>query len=114
MSKHSFTTNFFAQDSDSSKNAQLLNENELTKLTKLIRIQLSQQKLSEYTKECNMILCWMQQLSKVNTKSNMLRNKSLRMREDNIQYLQSKREDVLCNTQTKHNCFIVPKVINEE
>ncbi|MBQ4874719.1 MAG: Asp-tRNA(Asn)/Glu-tRNA(Gln) amidotransferase subunit GatC [Rickettsiaceae bacterium H1] len=85
---------------------------EITKLAKLARIKLSEKEKSEYAKELAQVINWLNKLNEVEIdekKFTALNFTSITKK--SLDQKGSEHHNVLENIKSEHNCFVVPKII---
>lgn len=93
-----------------------LTEEQISKIAKLARIEISNDEKKQFSLELSKIIDWVEMLKEVNTDNvpqmTSVVSRRLLMRQDivndgNIQ------DQVLKNAKNNYGCFVVPKVIDE-
>lgn len=92
----------------------VLSENDVIKIAKLARIDLTESEREHFAREISGILQWVEQLGEVNTdgapQMTSVCDLKLPRREDKVTD-GNQPEAVLANAVNEHGCFVVPKVM---
>lgn len=94
------------------------NKQDIKKVAKLARIRLTDEELDKFTPELQKIMGFVEQLSEVNTDNvepmTGVGTNFLRLREEDKVADGGKANKVLANApESKYDCFVVPKVVDQ-
>ena len=94
-----------------------IDEATVTKIAKLARIKIEDSEKAHYANEISSILDWIEQLQEVNTDGveplKSVANQTLPMREDKITDGDRPKEVLTNAPASEHDCFVVPKVVDQ-
>ena len=89
---------------------------EIRKLAKLARIKLTDEELSQYSKDLAGVIGWLDKLNdvEIDPLNKFVASDYILMEKLVDDTLSDKHADVLSNAETEHNCFVVPKIIENQ